>query len=340
MSVIFKTLKKLRGSGQGAKKKRSALRRYGNIYSFRRILLSPLGVFSGAVLLIIAGLVASYAADVLRNYFPHNNEAPVLAEAETTPTPLAGIDGSLEDETLGTNEAIQQESETSRENRQNEDLPKLSTDGVVEELKPQTRRLPLSHPKKPDPPETRSTKYLPPKSETRPEMPSAEIERTARQPSLLPVGEQVSTGHEPGEGGSDSREGGMSMAERIHLANVREARKINRLVSKIKGSITQGHMDDAKAHIDELAVLKGDQDSYVLKLRAFWHMRQGNFEASAPFLTAVLAKEKDDLEAGINMAIVEIKTHRLDKARKRLAELREIYPANPFIEEIIQKIGR
>lgn len=171
-------------------------------------------------------------------------------------------------------------------------------------------------------------------------MPSAEIERTARRPSLPVVGEQVSTGHEPGGGGSGSTEGGMTRAERIHLANVREARKINRLVSKIEESIAEGHMDDAEALIDELAVLKEEEDSYVLKLRAFWHMRQGDFQASASYLTAVLAKEQDDLEAGINMAIVEIKTHQLDKARKRLAKLREIYPANPFIEEIIQKIGR
>ncbi|MBW2602193.1 MAG: tetratricopeptide repeat protein, partial [Deltaproteobacteria bacterium] len=55
---------------------------------------------------------------------------------------------------------------------------------------------------------------------------------------------------------------------------------------------------------------------------------------------AVLAQEQNDLEAGINMAIVEIKTHRLDKARKRLAKLREIYPANTIIEDIIQKMGR
>jgi hypothetical protein len=251
---------------------------------------------------------------------------------------LAGVDGSPEDETLRKNQATHQASETGHENRRNEDLPEPLTDVTVGEIKPGVRRQPSSELKKSDPPDALSAQYFPPKSQMRPEKSSGEIERTAgRLP--LPRG-PVSPGHEPGEEASGSTEGGMTRAERIHLASVRETRNINRLVSKIEESMTKGHMDDAKAHIDELARLKGEQDSYVLKLRAFWHMCQGDFEAPASLLTAVLAKEQDDLEAGINMAIVEIKTDRLDKARKRLEKLREIYPANSFIEELIQKMGR
>jgi hypothetical protein len=336
MSVIFETLKKLRSSAEGEKQRQSRSKRYRNIYSFRRMLLSPLGVLAGAVLLIIVGLVVSYAAEVLSNYFPHKNTTPVLPQADITL--LAGIDGSPEDETLRKNQATHQASETGHENRRNEDLPEPLTDVTVEEIKPGVRRLPSSDLKKSDPPDALSAQYFPPKSPMRPEQSSGEIERTAgRLP--LPRG-PVSPGHEPSEAAPGPTEGETSRAERIHLANARKAHNINRLVSKIEASMTKGHMDDARAHIDALARLKGEQDSYVLKLRAFWHMCQGDFEASASFLTAVLVKEQDDLEAGINMAIVEIKTDRLDKARKRLEKLREIYPANSFIEELIQKMGR
>jgi Flp pilus assembly protein TadD len=68
-------------------------------------------------------------------------------------------------------------------------------------------------------------------------------------------------------------------------------------------------------------------------------MRQRDYASAASLLTRVLEKEKDDLEAGINMAIVEIKTHRLDEARKRLAGLREIYQANTLIPELIRETG-
>jgi hypothetical protein len=40
------------------------------------------------------------------------------------------------------------------------------------------------------------------------------------------------------------------------------------------------------------------------------------------------------------MAIIEIKTHQLDEARKRLAGLREIYQANTLIPELIRETGR
>ena len=336
MSVIFETLKKLRSSAEGEKQRRSRLKRYRNIYSFRRMLLSPLGILTVAVLLIIVGLVVSYAAEVLSNYFPHKNKTPVLPEAEITLP--AEVDGSPEDETFGKNQATHQASETGHENGRNEDLPEPLTDVTVGEIKPGIRPPPSSDLKKSDPPDALSAQYFTPKTQMTHEKPSGEIEPTAGR-LLLPRG-PVSPSVEPGEAASRPTEGKMSRAERIHLANVRETRNINRLVSKIEESITKGHMDNAKAHIDKLARLKGEQDSYVLKLRAFWHMCQGDFKAPASLLAAVLAKEQDDLEAGINMAIVEIKTDRLDKARKRLEKLREIYPANSFIEEIIQKMGR
>lgn len=142
------------------------------------------------------------------------------------------------------------------------------------------------------------------------------------------------------EGTSHAREGRASRAERIHLANVEKARKIQRLVWKIEKSIAEDNMDGAQTFIDQLAALKGEQNRYVLKLKAFWNMRQGDIEACASVLNAVLDEDPDDLEAGVNMAIIEIKTRRLDEARKRLGRLRDIYPGSTVLEELIEKIGR
>ena len=263
MSVIFETLKKLRSSAEGEKQRRSRLKRYRNIYSFRRMLLSPLGVLAVAVLLIIVGLVVSYAAEVLSNYFPHKNKTPVLPEAEITLP--AEVDGSPEDETFGKNQATHQASETGHENGRNEDLPEPLTDVTVGEIKPGIRPPPSSDLKKSDPPDALSAQYFPPKTQMTHVKPSGEIEPTAGR-LLLPRG-PVSPSVEPGETASRPTEGKMSRAERIHLANVRETRNINRLVSKIEESITKGHMDDAKAHIDKLARLKGDWNQWEEKRR-------------------------------------------------------------------------
>jgi hypothetical protein len=128
-------------------------------------------------------------------------------------------------------------------------------------------------------------------------------------------------------------------AERIYQVNLEKAARVGRMVSKIEESMTEGDMDHAKVLIDQLAHLKGQESQYLLKLRAVWHMRQRDYASAASLLTRVLEKEEDDLEAGINMALIELKTHRPEEARKRLARLREIYQANTLIPELIRETG-
>ncbi|MBW1820704.1 MAG: tetratricopeptide repeat protein [Deltaproteobacteria bacterium] len=64
----------------------------------------------------------------------------------------------------------------------------------------------------------------------------------------------------------------------------------------------------------------------------------GLYESAKKFLKKVLDKNERDVEAGINMAIVEIKTERFKQAEKRLKELRENYPENKAISELIEML--
>ena len=75
-----------------------------------------------------------------------------------------------------------------------------------------------------------------------------------------------------------------------------------------------------------------------MKLRAFLHIRNQDYESAALLLEKVLKNDDTDLEAGINMAVVEIKTNRIQDAKKRLAKLREIYSDNIFIPELMRKL--
>jgi cytochrome c-type biogenesis protein CcmH/NrfG len=67
-------------------------------------------------------------------------------------------------------------------------------------------------------------------------------------------------------------------------------------------------------------------------------MRKDKYQSAAVLLREVLRKNENDLEAGINMAIVEIKTGQIPEAINRLATLREIYPEDALIPELIQKL--
>ncbi|MDY6878695.1 MAG: tetratricopeptide repeat protein [Thermodesulfobacteriota bacterium] len=128
--------------------------------------------------------------------------------------------------------------------------------------------------------------------------------------------------------------------KKIHLARVKKSAHIARLVADIHRAI---HMKDSlrvEALFNELIKIKGKEDDYVTRLKAFWRLKQRDYESASLLLESLLQKNGDDLEAGINMAIVEIKTNRLDQARTRLQRLRYANGDNTHIASLLKKIGR
>ncbi len=103
-------------------------------------------------------------------------------------------------------------------------------------------------------------------------------------------------------------------------------------------SISRKDNAQAKDILGQLTALKGKDNIYVMKLRAFLHIRNQDYESAVLLLEKVLEKDHTDLEAGINMAVVEIKTNRIQDAKKRLAKLREIYSDNILIAGLMRKL--
>jgi tetratricopeptide repeat protein len=136
------------------------------------------------------------------------------------------------------------------------------------------------------------------------------------------------------ETGKDDR----SQEYKIYLTNVEKGLKTARLVAEITEAIRQDNNERTDKLLDQLSVLKGVGNGYVLNLRAYRFLLQKNYQAAAYPLNKVLEENKDDLEAGVNMAIVEIGTNRFQAARKRLLKLRSLYPENIRVTELIQKI--
>ena len=90
---------------------------------------------------------------------------------------------------------------------------------------------------------------------------------------------------------------------------------------------------------DQLQALKGTNNAYVLKLKGYWYLQQDQFESAAGLLQKVLVQDENDLEAGVNMAIAEMRLNRWQPAKQRLARLREVYPDNAKLAELWQQIN-
>lgn len=116
--------------------------------------------------------------------------------------------------------------------------------------------------------------------------------------------------------------------------------KIARLVDEIHGAIRTGEVAQAARLLDKLVQLKGANDSFVTKLKAFSYIKQSRLEEARSLLTRVLSIDADDLEAGLNMAVIDIKSGRYEEARSRLTELQAIYPEKDQVAIYLKQLPR
>jgi len=134
--------------------------------------------------------------------------------------------------------------------------------------------------------------------------------------------------------------------QKQHLANLekfhRAAKKradIAKLVTQLEGAIGRMDAPEVKQLMYRLSTAKGEDNLYVLNLKAFWYLKQKRYFEAEALLKKILKLDQDHLEAGLNMAVVEVKTQRSDAALKRLKRLKELYPENPVLTEMIQKLS-
>ena len=126
--------------------------------------------------------------------------------------------------------------------------------------------------------------------------------------------------------------------EQIRRANMRRSLDISRLIADIQQSMGVADHRRTQRLLEELAGVKGHNDPFVMKLRSYWYTRQGNLNRAAAILQEVLQRKPNDLEAGLNMAIIEIKTGQIRRADERLVRLRELYPEDTRIPELMEKL--
>lgn len=128
-------------------------------------------------------------------------------------------------------------------------------------------------------------------------------------------------------------------AAQARRAALEKSARIGRLVHRIEmalaGSTEAG---DPSKLLHQLARLKGEHHPYVAKLRAYYNFQRGEMALAENDLHKVVAAHPNDLEAGINLALIEINDQRYDKALARLKTLRKVYPENERIADLIKRL--
>jgi len=356
MSVIFNVLKKLESKSAAEKRKSSNLTKGRHIYSLRRMLFSPRVVLILGIFIFLVGLGALHGVRKLKGCIEENGQKSIIS-------------GSIKPKSQSYN--INKDSRgpvtevaPSREDRiEPKEKPELvdipPSQNMIPDEVPEPGRVYLPPGRlKRAAPKTPSEKkidahYLPPRSYNK--RPGNSVSNSgAKVLAKATVKSNLSSPSVPSflTKGRFTLEPAAELLEKplikvgakkteqeiIHQANVEKSLKIARLIEKIQRSMGLVNDNYTQDLLDQLTLLKGEDDSYVLNLKAFRSLRQKNYETAAAYLKKVLEQNEVDFDAGINMAIVEINTNQLQAARNRLARLRKIYPDNIMIPEMIQKL--
>lgn len=131
----------------------------------------------------------------------------------------------------------------------------------------------------------------------------------------------------------------MEAVERARRAALEKSARIGMLVNKIEQALAGApNAGNPQALLAQLAKIKGENHSYVMKMRAYWNFQRGQYPAAEVDLKKVIALHPDDLEAGINLALIEIHDQRYDQAKSRLKHLRHIYPEHSAVADLIKRL--
>jgi thioredoxin-like negative regulator of GroEL len=128
--------------------------------------------------------------------------------------------------------------------------------------------------------------------------------------------------------------------QRRQVAQARRHLKVARLVNHIHGAIQADDVQLTAQLIKELMQLKGPENPFVAKLKAYSLIRQDRLEEAKSILGKVLAHSANDFEAGLNMAVIDIKTGRFDQARQRLMGLQERFPEKESVAFCLKQLPR
>jgi hypothetical protein len=302
MSVIFRTLKKLKTESTDAGKSRDRRAHGKKIFAFNAALHSPSSVLLLLVVFTVLGAGSLFGYFQLRDKNSKKVEAFSISKThirQATNTPINGKVENIGEKRLNSAKLLALNSIEYRPPDANENAVEMNLSDRSTKAKARFEAII----------KTTETSHIVSKIQDRqPDKPSTSQNSTADD------------------------------VEKVFLANAKKNAEIAGLVANIRWEMDNGDKDRIEKLFDELAMIKGQNDSYVLKLKAVWHIRNQEYEAAANLLKTVLSKNELDLEAGINMAIVEIKTQNEQNAYRRLAKLQKSYPDNLRLAEILQDL--
>jgi hypothetical protein len=366
MSILFKKLKSLttRSSSRDKKEEEPRLRSQ-NVYTFQRMIFSPKGLM--LIFATIAGffMISFYGLSFLKNHLDAgSNRAIVMQQNQQTagPNGMPGMDPYGIDPKTG----LPYDPEVFTQNHPEAASAKPAVKFEVPKFFLKRSKKAIAAEKNTDLPPSDPVnsgqkivfEHLPPLPVVSPSQTTEKQEEPIKTSSQKTASVKTAQISEKSTQKSDDSKAisennalkaeneveDQKLAERKnlhHLIKSKKTREVSRMVSlstELEDAVAKNDTERADRILEELFKEKIPSQPYVLKLMAYKQIKKNNYHKAKQYLQTVLTQDKTDFEAGINMAIIEIRQQEFSSAQKRLIKLREWYPSREIIENLLDQL--
>jgi len=124
-------------------------------------------------------------------------------------------------------------------------------------------------------------------------------------------------------------------------ANVNKTEKqgsVEHIVIAAKQAIRSKDFVSAEINLHSLGDVAGTESMVYKRLSAYFLVSKGDKESAATAYHDIVEMAPNDLEAGYNLALLEVQLGRLDRARARIRFLKEEFPQSGAIDKLAELI--
>ena len=97
-------------------------------------------------------------------------------------------------------------------------------------------------------------------------------------------------------------------------------------------------MDAVNRLFKKLEAAKAPEDPYIANMYAYLYITQGKHAEAEKLLKRLLSNNANDMEAGMNLAVVEMRTGRMAAAKQRLQTLVRLYPDEARLQSFVNSL--
>jgi Flp pilus assembly protein TadD len=114
--------------------------------------------------------------------------------------------------------------------------------------------------------------------------------------------------------------------------------KIKYLVTQLKNTIQNENIPKTTELLQQLAQNAGKDSIVTLRMNGYWSLQQNLNQESRQFYQQLLMLQPNDLEANMNMALLDVRLGNMDDAKNRLNKMTVLYPDSNSVKQLSKSL--